>query len=579
MSTRNFRIAVLCLSCWIVLGSVSQAATEPQIRAAITRGIEFLRKAFPNAPDRDKGLIGLTLMKAGLPHDAPEVKAAIDLARKKCAEGNYRHLGEHFYEAGIDASLLVDSGEDCREELKVIAKFVTDNQIPNGAWNYPGDTTDPGDTSTTQYCCLALWAAARGGVEIDPTVWSRVIEWHAQHQAGDGGFAYRPGKMAGDGQGASTMNMTVNSIATIHICMLHLDSRSVPYMERDAPPPDPMAPNKDTTKPTLEVVNLDNTVAPTVQKVPVPASAKPTIARSYGWLSSRFRVSNEPALNRMYYYYSLERMGALADIKRVGSHDWFGECADYVLSVQNQDGSWKQSTAAANTPEIESSFALLFLTRSTGKLLGTVDPQFGNGLLAGGRGLPDDLNGATITAKGAQEKKKPAGPLDELLASLENTGDIDFSEVQEQIVEKVQIGDRNELIKQKDLLVKLATHPDPSVRMTAMWAIGHTDDMRLARLLINGLDDTDLGVMIEAQNGLCWMARKPTGFGFAEDPLDPLGPNPAADAKAQAIKDWNQGVVVAWGKWYLENRPYEDRGDLFEARLKLRLEQIRRETQ
>lgn len=569
--------APILLACCICLlaPTLTSAANDQQLKASIDKGVAFLRSHFKEARDGHKGLIGLTLMKAGLPHDAPEVKEAIQLAREKCKDGKYEHEGEHFYEAGVDATLLADSGEECKAELQAIADFIVSNQLPNGGWNYPGQGQDiaPGDTSTIQYCCLALWAADRGGVEIDPQVWAKVIDWHAANQGPDGGFAYRPSKQTGDGNGASTLNMTVNSIGSIHICMLHLDSTSVPFLEAPAP----KTPKSNDPKGALELVELK--AAPETKKEPVeiPASAKPTIMKSLGWISSRFRVANESQFNKMYYYYSLERMAALANIKQIGSHDWFNECADYVMSRQQQDGSWKESTHITRTPEIQTCFAVLFLTRSTAKVLKQTQPAYGNGLLAGGRGLPDDLSSGSFNGRTVEEKKKPAGPLDELLASLANAGEIDVNEVQEQIVEKVQVGDRSELVKQKDLLVKLVKHSDPSVRMMAMWALGRTDDMRLTQHLIEGLDDVDLGVMIEARNALCWLARKPRGFGFAEDPLDALGPNPAPDAKTQAIRDWNKGVVTAWGNWYLENRPYVDRGDQFEAKLRRRLLQIKEE--
>ncbi|MEZ5940487.1 MAG: hypothetical protein R3C18_03780 [Planctomycetaceae bacterium] len=545
------------------------------MKSSIDRGIAFLRAEFKGAPEGHKGLIGLTLMKAGLPHDAPEIKEAIEIARKKCEGGTYNHHNEHFYEAGVDATLLVDSGEECKAELQIIVDFVIKNQLPNGGWNYPGQGEDvaAGDTSTIQYCCLALWAADRAGIDIDPQVWAKIIQWHAANQASDGGFAYRPGRTVGDGMGTSTLNMTVNSIGSIHICMLHLDSSSVPFMER--PSSSSKANDPQNPKGALEVVELK--VTPEKEPIEIPGSAKPTIGKAYQWLSSRFRVSNEPAINRMYYYYSLERMAALADIKKIGSHDWFNECADYVISRQKENGSWKESNFVSLTPDIDTSFAVLFLTRSTAKVLKQTQPAYGDGLLAGGRGLPDDLSGGSFNGRTVEEKKKPSGPLDELLASLANAGEIDVNEVQEQIVEKVQVGDRSELVKQKDLLVKLVKHSDPSVRMMAMWALGRTDDMRLTQHLIEGLDDVDLGVMIEARNALCWLARKPRGFGFAEDPLDALGPNPAPDAKTQAIRDWNKGVVTAWGNWYLENRPYVDRGDQFEAKLRRRLLQIKEE--
>ncbi|MCA8990888.1 MAG: hypothetical protein KDA88_02870 [Planctomycetaceae bacterium] len=575
---KKLLIPVLLVCCaFHVVPTVAAAANEGQIKASIDRGVAFLRAQFKGAPDEHKGLIGLTLMKAGQPHDAPEIKEAIRLAREKCKDGQYRAEREHFYEAGVDATLLADSGEECKAELQAIANFIISNQNPNGGWNYPGqgESVAAGDTSTMQYCCLALWAADRTGVEIDPQVWVKAIQWHAAYQGADGGFSYRPGTTQGDVNGVATLNMTVNSIGSIHICMLHLDPTSVPFLERPAA----AAPNSNEPpkpKGALEVVELQTT--PENEPVAIPASAKPTIMKSLGWVASRFRVANESPHNKMYYYYSLERMAALANIKKIGSHDWFNECADYVISRQKQDGSWAESTHVTRTPEIQSCFAVLFLTRSTEKVLKKTAPSYyGNGLLAGGRGLPDDLSSGSFNGRSMEEKKKPPGPLDELLASLANAGEIDVNEVQEQIVEKVQVGDRSELVKQKDLLVKLVKHQDSSVRMMAMWALGRTDDMRLTQHLIEGLDDVDLGVMIEARNALCWLARKPRGFGFAEDPLDALGPNPAPEAKTQAIRDWNKGVVTAWGNWYLENRPYVDRGDQFEAKLRRRLLQIKEE--
>ena len=148
-------------------------------------------------------------------------------------------------------------------------------------------------------------------------------------------------------------------------------------------------------------------------------------------------------------------------------------------------------------------------------------------------------------------------------------------EVQDQIVEQVQLGDRKELVKQKDLLVKLIKSKDPNVRLTAAWALGRTDDMRLAMHLINALDDSDIGVMIEARNSLCWLARRPRGFGYPEDPLAELPPDAPEAVRKETIRAWHNQVMSAWGNWYLENRPYADRGDQFEALLRRRLQELK----
>jgi len=260
----------------------------------------------------------------------------------------------------------------------------------------------------------------------------------------------------------------------------------------------------------------------------------------------------------------------------LGNHQWFQECATKLIGQQNPDGSWDLSHYDSQTDKsVATSLITLFLLRSTGKVLNRDEPNFGQGLLAGGRGLPEDLASATFNGRTMEEKKKPVGPLDELLASLAETGDIDISDVQEQIVEQVQLGDRKELVKQKDLLVKLIKHSDPNVRLTAAWALGRTDDMRLAMHLINALDDKDVGVMIEARNSLCWLARRPRGFGFPADPFDGLPPNPPEEARLNAIRTWHKQVFTAWGNWYLDNRPYDDRGDQFEALLRKRLQELK----
>jgi HEAT repeat protein len=162
-------------------------------------------------------------------------------------------------------------------------------------------------------------------------------------------------------------------------------------------------------------------------------------------------------------------------------------------------------------------------------------------------------------------------PLDDLLSSLSKASNLDVEDVQEQLVEQVQIGDRTQLIKQKDLLVKLIQHPNAEVRRTAAWALGRANDLSLARYLVTALDDPDVDVDIEAHNALCWISRKPLGFDLQMDPLEGLPPDAGPDVKEAALKSWRTAAVKQWGTWYLKNRPYKDRGDEFEAQLREKL--------
>jgi hypothetical protein len=61
-----------------------------------------------------------------------------------------------------------------------------------------------------------------------------------------------------------------------------------------------------------------------------------------------------------YTLYSLEKVGDLGSLEKLGSHDWYHEGAAVILERQGKDGGWGSS--------VNTSFALLFLTRATRRL-------------------------------------------------------------------------------------------------------------------------------------------------------------------------------------------------------------------
>ena len=427
----------------------------------------------------------------------------------------------------------------------------------------------------TQYACLGLWAAARAGVEVDPKIWEDVLKWHVKYQQDNGGFQYCPGLSQGDMKDKTTLNNTANAVGSMHIAMLHLKPDFLPLEQELRERREVAAPEDLPKFGILEAVELDpeDMVKPTVAKI--PSAAVSTVRRAFGYVGSRFVAENRETGSRGYYYYSIERMAALANVEKVGNRNWFETCSDFLIKNQKADGSWDVSEYTGTG--VDTAFAVLFLTRSTGRLLRRVTPEnaYGDGLLAGGRGLPDDLSQVDFNGRKVLLKEKPTEPLDILLSSLSTTGNLDNLDLQEKIVEQVQIGNREELIGKVDQLVKLVDHEDATIRQTVVWALGRTGDMSLAQLLINRLSDADLGVMIEARKALCWLSRKPTGFGFAEDPTAELPATATPEQKAAVIAQWHKNVVLTWGNWYLENRPFEDRGDAFEAQLRKRMENLR----
>jgi hypothetical protein len=578
-------IVLLAVSISLVGGWAreSGAAEYAQIQQSIAKGASFLRSKIKDQRGGHRALCALALLKAGLPANAPEIQETIAQMQSEIDSADASRVTERIYGLAVTAVLMADTNPEAyKSQLGKIAFYLMETQREDGSWTYRDDTG--GDTSVTHYCLLGLWACARAGIEIPPPVWEKSIKWHMSHANPDGGFAYVPGGMPG-GFGDASVNMSINAIGSIGIAWVNLAPDSPPSLhasepkakkpEIAAPPPPPR--NNDS----LEAVPIEDPTA-TAAQAPgrVPEGAVNTMRRAFGWFAPKFGVENVSATqHRAYYYYSLERMTAMVDVKDIGGHDWYAECSDFLLSKQAADGSWTFSGSVLGS-EIDTSFVVLSLVKSTAKLIKRTDPvaTFGKGFLTGGRGLPDDLQNPDAPKK----TNKKDTPLDQLLASLAKAESFDVQEVQEQLVEKVQIGDRQELIKQKDLLVKLIVHPDPEIRRTAAWALGRANDLSLARYLVNAIEDPDVDVKVEAHNALCWISRRPLGpsaeeaskvggFEISLDPLEGLAPDAGPDVKGAALTAWRVNAFKLWGQWYLKNRPYKDRGDEFEAQLREKL--------
>lgn len=572
------RILCLCLVAVVPLasGRDSRAADQARVDQAIASGARYLQGQLPQySSGAEYSLIGLALLKARTPPDSPELTAIVSAIRAKLDGDKYVPAHHHIYEAGSDAMFLADlGGEKYQAELKAISRYIISERYPTGAWDYPANSGHArgtqGDTSVTQYACLGLWAAERAGVAIDPNIWNDVLSWALTAQNADGGFAYIPGNNGGVFQGASDPNMSFAGMSIMLIAVRHLYPNSEEALYRGQGLRDVAAgqtqPAENLVGGVLERVDL--TKAPSNDVMPDPKvnrvsleRIRPAVQRCRSWLESRFiPFNNTQTLFPFYYLYTVERVAALANVTKFGSSDWYDACSGATLAMQARDGSFVSGQYASSA--VNTSFVLLFLSKSTAKTIGRVpESPVGGGLLTGGKGAPTEVVAA---------RKEPT-PLDELLKSLQNPGSLNLEEAQTELIEQVQLGDRAELVGKKDQLVKLIQHPHGEVRRTAAWALGRTNDLSLARYLVDALEDKDLGVMIEAHAGLCWLSRRFDGFGLPANPLDEL-PESASDAEKQtAIRGWRAKARRDWGSWYLRVRPYAERGDEFEARLRERI--------
>jgi hypothetical protein len=560
--TNGIRYLLACLlvvSTSVTTEAAGKGTGVARFDPVVQRAVNFLKTKVKVESTGRSTLVAYACLKAGEPVDSKLIVAVLQIVLNKARSGVYKPLNsyEHIYEAGVDAMLLSDLDPvKYRSSIALIANYIQSQQRSDGSWS---NGNNPGDISMSQYAVLGLWAAQRADVPIDPSVLDRTALWHMKSFK-DGGFPYRPGTTEGPGKGAPTPNVTAGGLGSLAV-IRHLFYPDVDKSEK-----------KDTGlfDGVVENVKRKKKIRPSAFPDYSPSIGKATldggVRQSLSWTVTRFNPNMAQA-HRIYYYYALERAFAMTDTKKVKGADWYLSCGDALARLQNEDGSWATHTG----PDVGTSFAILFYMRSTSRILGKT---YGSGLLQAARGLPDDLSRAFDPMNSEAEKKKKLDPLDDLLAALEkaefgDTSDKDaeaLAKKQQEIVEKIQNGDREELIGQVDRLKGLATHPHPDVRRTALWALGRSGDMMMAPILIKALKDVDVDVMVEARNALCCVSRRANGFGLSSSPLEELE-DASPEKRTAAAITWSDKATENWQRWWFRVRPYDLRDDLEEAAL------------
>jgi len=571
-SPRNRRRA--CVLSWLLIAIATgfsgptADAQGPKEKEAIKKGVDFLRKTIKPfdgiyAVNGANVLAAYAMLKGGATPGDPVVAGVIASLKSRLASGEYKPAGNGIYSAGCELMLLEAATPPGKpsmyhKEMQLIVDFIVKNQDSKGYWNYLGGDMH-GDCSVTQYGILGLWAAERAGVKVPGETYDKAAAWlMGSNQTAKGGFCYRPTR---DGRNPS-LSMTVAGVSSLLIARRYLHPNDAANLRNKK-----AAPKKQGV---VEVVDIDteiskqndgkkkakSTYRPVLSFAQLTGSAR----RGLGWIEGNYQLVDWP----YYTLYGVERMAALGRLRTIGKHDWYAEGSDWLRKEQRKDGSWTHRREGVLPA---TSFAILFLGRTTSKILGEVLPDLlGDGLLRGGHGLPADLSTIEEGQGGAIKKRTSLGPIDDLLLELQKPEKLDVPEVQKAIVERIQLGDRKQWLQpaRRKQLLRMVNHKSPEVRKVAVWALGRTGNIDVAAILMDALEsDPDVDVAVEARNALCWLARKPNGFGSPETPKYPAGATKAQ--RRRAADDWRSAAVQRWKKWYLQVRPYRERDDLKET--------------
>jgi hypothetical protein len=299
-------------------------ADQTAINEAIDRGVLYLLKTQLldgswgfNSEEFRNGTTALAtyaLLKSGLKPSHPCIRRAFQYMDTKPTDRTYALVCE----------LLARKARGTKEDLAAVkAMGATLEEWENNGFAYP---TGSMCLSNTQYGAMGLLLAQREGAKISPRTWENLIRCALRAQKDDGGFSYRSGTK-------QTGSMTAAGLIILRVSELAYEKKGVPTKLR--------------------------------------AKVEDSIARGMDWMEANFRPDTNPkgATKRWdyYYLYGVERMAALYGLEMLGTHDWYGEGATFLVKAQGKEGNW---ATAYGESEPNTAFGLIFLDRATAALTG-----------------------------------------------------------------------------------------------------------------------------------------------------------------------------------------------------------------
>lgn len=452
--------------------------------------------------------------------------------------------------AGLKGAELVAGKEGAPPKMHPVAQ-----EYLTALWNSRGPAkAEGGDNSNTQFATLAVWTARKHGVPVEGAL-DMIERRFLGTQEPGGSWPYGLDTVGVPG----SPPMTCAGLLGVATAIGRREERRA---KADAPKVEPGPKSND---PFFNPPPRPEGKGPVGPKR--PADARDTAAaRGFNFIGAALRAGG-PDLHNLYFLWSLERVGVLYGVDKIGGVDWYAHGSDYVVGVQQADGTWAGQYGA----EVETSFAVLFLCKAnlardlSRRVRG--DPA-GSELRAGA------ASAAETTAPVPKGTVAPANPLpvpvaaplpagaagkvatDLLAAStgsgfakaLEGVRDAKGGDHTTGLAAAVHRLDGDAKKAAREALAErlarmsaatlkgLMTNSDPEVRRGAVLAAAMRDDKGHVPDLIERVNDEDDRVVRAARAGL----RSLTGV----DHGPPADAGPGARSQAQA----------AWRAWWASQK-------------------------
>lgn len=332
-----------------------------RVNRAIERGVAYLREPHEAHKQnrRVRGLLGLTLLECGIPADDPFVQQLAASVR-----AGQRELVQT-YELSLAILFLDRLGDPSdRALIRTFGQRLLAGQLDCGAWNYSCLVNDRqrvqsnlpsglyyapalpyqhragryvgrpsrqprivyhGDNSNTQFAILGLWVAQRHGVPAHSALLA-AEQYFRTTQADEGSWGYH----------AKARNNR-DSMTCAGLMSLAMRYGVRAGQGRDIRPDHPISVHDAAVLRGLRYL------AKSLDKITILGN----------------RIDGVEARDPLYFLWSLERVAAIYDLKKINEREWYPWAAEMLVETQLPDGRWTGLGDRVGT-----CFALLVLKRS-----------------------------------------------------------------------------------------------------------------------------------------------------------------------------------------------------------------------
>lgn len=352
-----------------------------EIRQAIEGGVKHLQARVAaeefSMPYRDPlgnavgvktgaaGLVGLTLLEAGVSWRDPGVQKLLKIVRRDGPDVT------HIYSLGAillflnrlnEAEPLADAD---RRLLRTLSLRIVAGQLDNGLWTYrnpplsfaqekhlleqlKAGTFKPtkkksgtygGSNSMTQFALLSLWGS-RKHIPVRQPILHAAARFHST-QSSQGTWNYARPDMANFFQDSNTC---AGLLALAMEKTLREDKEFRGVTSKSDPPVNSRA----TEQRDKAFAHLATIIG---REAPPKSGTKPGVTG---------KLFGADALGDFYFLWCLERVSVIYSVDNIGGKDWYRWGSSVILKAQKEDGSWSEHHG--DVPD--TCFAILFLTKA-----------------------------------------------------------------------------------------------------------------------------------------------------------------------------------------------------------------------